>query len=390
MNQVSAPADRSVSEIRKEVRAFVSREMSREQAREWDATESSPDQIVPRLAQLGLTGLTVPREYGGTGRNIPGALAVIEELSKRSLAAAVPYLMCACYAGVNILECGNEEQKGYFLPKVPKGEVLFSFGLTEPESGSDLAGISTVARRNGERIVVSGRKQFINGPNMANYIYTLVRSGSPDQRYKNLSLLLIPTDEKGVRIERVQSIGMRGGAALCNVIFDEVQLSARNIVGGEQMWDKGWQMLVGPGLDIEKLEVAAMALGIAEAALEDAWSYSEQRVQFGRSISAFQSTRHLLVDVRTRIFACRLMLECAAELAQNRQPCGVESSMAKLFICEEAKSAVLQCQSVLGAYGCIAGSDMERYVRDIQILPLVGGSSAIQRNNIAKQLRLRQ
>jgi alkylation response protein AidB-like acyl-CoA dehydrogenase len=390
MNQISMPVERSVSEIREAVQAFVAQEMSREQAREWDAKESSPDRLVPRLAQLGLTGLTVPREYGGAGRNIPGALAVIEELSKRSLAAAVPYLMCACYAGVNILECGSEEQKREFLPKVQSGEVLFSFGLTEPDSGSDLAGISTVARREGGDVIVSGRKQFINGPNMANYIYTLVRSGPPDQRYRNMSLVLIPTGERGVRLERVQSIGMRGGAALCNVIFDEVRIPERNIVGGDQMWDKGWQMLVGPGLDIEKLEVAAMALGIAEAALEDAWSYAEQRVQFGRSISAFQSTRHLLVDVRTRIFACRLMLEHAAELAQRRQPCVVESSMAKLFICEEARSAVLQCQSVLGAYGCIAGSDMERYVRDSQILPLVGGSSAIQRNNIAKQLGLRQ
>ena len=159
-------------------------------------------------------------------------------------------------------------------------------------------------------------------------------------------------------------------------------------MGGDAGWNNGWALLAGPGLDVEKLEVCAMALGIAEAAVADAWNYAEERRQFSQAISHFQTIRHMLADAKTDLYACRLMLYHAAHLAQENKPCGIESSMAKLFICERAKAIVLNCQMILGAYGCDKEFDMQRYVRDILILPIAGGSSAIQRNNIAKRLRL--
>jgi alkylation response protein AidB-like acyl-CoA dehydrogenase len=173
------------------------------------------------------------------------------------------------------------------------------------------------------------------------------------------------------------------------VIFDEVEVGLEAIVGGEERWNQGWQLLAGPGLDVEKLEVSAMALGLADAAVDDAWIYAESREQFGRPISSYTNIRHMLADAKTELLACRLLLGHAAALAQEGKDCSVESSMAKLFICERAKQIVLNCQLILGAYGCDSDFDMQRYVRDILILPIAGGSSAIQRNNLAKRLRLR-
>ncbi|MDH3690456.1 MAG: acyl-CoA dehydrogenase family protein, partial [Gammaproteobacteria bacterium] len=158
--------------------------------------------------------------------------------------------------------------------------------------------------------------------------------------------------------------------------------------GGEQSWNGGWSMLAGSVLDVEKLEVAAMALGVARAAVDDAWSYAQERQQFGKPIAAHQSIRHMLVDAKTKLEAVRMMVYRAAWLADQQRPCGVESSMAKLYVCDTAEEIVLTCQRVMGAYGVVHGFDMERYARDILVFPIVGGSSAIQKNNIANRLGL--
>ncbi len=147
-------------------------------------------------------------------------------------------------------------------------------------------------------------------------------------------------------------------------------------------------MLAGPTLDVEKLEVAAMALGVGEGAIEDAWQYAQERVQFGKPIAAQQAIRHSLARCRTQLLAARLMLYHAADLANRNEPCTVESSMAKLFVCQEVQEVVLACQRVLGAYGCMTGSDMDRYVREALVFPIAGGSTEIQLNNIANRMGL--
>ena len=165
--------------------------------------------------------------------------------------------------------------------------------------------------------------------------------------------------------------------------FDDVRVPIDNVMGGEAGWNKGWSMLTSAGLDVEKLEVAAIALGIATAALEDAWRYSEERTQFGKQIAEFQSVRHKLAEMRTQLHASRLMMYHAAWLANIGQKYGVETSMTKLFVTESAKSIVLECQTIHGAYGYVKEFDIERYVRDVLLMPIIGGSSAIQKNNIA-------
>ncbi len=378
-----------VTSLRESLERFVEREMPRSAAQDWDARNHFPREVHRKLADLGVLGLTIPEDYGGVGRDIVATMVVIEELSRRSLAVSVPYIMAACYAGMNIEECGTEAQKAELLPRIVAGDLLFAYGLTEPDAGADLASVKTRAERHGDMLRIHGAKRFCSGAGIADYIYTLVRTGPAEERHRNLSFVLVPPDAPGVTITKIESMGMKG-AATTDVTFDDVEVPIANLVGGEAGWNAGWKMLVGPGLDVEKLEVAAIGIGIARAALDDAWAYALERRQFGRVIGDFQSIQHKLAEMQTQVHAARLVLYQAAWLANERRPCSAETSMAKLFATEVAKSVALECQTILGAYGYVKDFDAERYVRDALLMPIIGGSSAVQRNNIFKLVGARR
>ena len=298
------------------------------------------------------------------------------------------YIFCACYAGLNLSEAASEEQKQELLPKVAKGELLFSYGISEPDVGADVASVKTRAVIEGDEVVINGAKRLCSGPNVTDFIYTLVRSGPEEERYKNLSIILIPPNLEGITIEPQGTLGQKGVGGTCDVTFDQVRVPLKNIVGGEEGWNSGWSKIISTGLDVEKIEVAALALGIARAAVEDAWQYSQERVQFGKPICHNQSVRHMLSEVKTKLEACRLMTYQGAWLADQKIEGTVQMSMAKLFVTETALEIVLDCQKILGAYGYVRDFDMERYVRDMLAMPILGGSSAIQKNNIANRLQL--
>jgi alkylation response protein AidB-like acyl-CoA dehydrogenase len=376
-----------IAMLRDTLERFGANEVPREAARRWERGEPLPAAVLEKLSALGVFGLGVPEEYGGSGRDVVAAIVTIEELARRSQVLVDHFIMGAFYAGMNLAECGSQQQKAELLPKVVSGELRFAYGLTEPDVGADLASVATVARRDGDAVVVNGAKRFCSGVEIADYIYTLVRTGDPEDRHRNLSLVLIPTSADGVLIEEQQTMGLRGTRA-ADVTLSGVRVPAANIVGGGDGWNAGWNMLTGPGLDVEKIEVAAMSLGIARAAIDEAWDYAQQRVQFRRPVSANQSMRHALADVKTKLEACRLMTYHAAWLLQTGQPAKIPTSMAKLFVSETACEIVLACQKVMGAYGYVEDFEMERYVRDILAMPILGGSSAIQRNNIANALGL--
>lgn len=372
-----------ISKLREVMQKFVEKEMPRDLAAKWDKENVFPRDVFSKLAGLGVLGLTVPEEYGGLGRHIVSTMVVIEELAKRSLAIAIPYINAACYAGMNMVECASEKQKAEILPRVVDGTMIFAYGWTEPDVGSDLASVRTRGQRIGNKVIVTGSKRFCTGASESDYIYTLVRTGPEQERYSNLSLLLIPSSHPGVLIERIDGLGLKGFPTT-DVTFNDVELPLDAIVGGEDAWNKAWPMVVGPGLDVEKLEVAAMSLGIGAAALADAWAYAGERQQFGKAIGSYQSIQHKLADMKTQLHAARLMLYHAASLAEQHLPCTGETSMAKLFATETGKSIALECQTIFGAYGYVKDFDVERYVRDALGLPIIGGSSAIQRNNIYK------
>jgi alkylation response protein AidB-like acyl-CoA dehydrogenase len=376
-----------ITMLRDSVRRFLDQEARPEHIDAWEKADHVPLSVHRKLGELGLCAVTVAEEYGGAGRDIIATVAIIEELARRYLTLSGVYIATAGYGGLNLSASGSEAQKRALLPRIAKGEIMFAYGLSEPDVGADLASVKTRCERRGDTLIINGAKRWCSGADTAEYIIMLVKSDSAAPRYKNLSFVLVPPRLPGITITKNETMGARG-ISTCDVSLDDVQVPAENILGGEAGWNTAWALLAGPALEAEKLVVPAQALGVAEAALAEAWQYSQERVQFGEKICAFQSIRHTLADAKTKLQACRLMLYWAASLADRELPCSAETSMAKLYVCDTARDVVLACQQILGAYGYAKGFAMERYVRDILATPIYGGSSAIQKNNIANRLGL--
>lgn len=371
-----------IAELRRMVARFVADHAPREARIAWDRAHDWPRDVYATFNELGLTALTVAEAHGGAGQDIVAAIAVIEELAQAGPALAGPYIHTAFYGGLNLSENGSPQQQAEYLPRLARGELFFAYGLSEPDVGGDLASVQTRGALDGDTVVINGAKRWCSGADWADVLYTLVRSGPSEDRYRNLSFVLIPRETPGITMAPIQHANLRYMASQ-DVWFEDVRVPAANIVGGPAMWNQGWKILAGRALDVEKLEITAVALGIARAAVEEAWAYAKERQQFGRRIADHQAIRHKLVTARTKLQAARHMLYHAAWLANEGRPCSAETSMAKLFVADTGVEIALICQQVMGAYGLSDAFDMERHVRDLLGMPIVGGSSDMQRNNLA-------
>ncbi|MCE7999142.1 MAG: acyl-CoA/acyl-ACP dehydrogenase [Rhodobiaceae bacterium] len=380
-----------VTILRDMIKKFVSDEMPREKRRQLDKDHTFCRDTFRKLADLGVCGLTIPEEYGGQGIDLVAAVAVLDELCQVGPSLGGPFIHAAFYGGANVVENGSEAQKRALLPKLAKGDIWFAYGLSEPDVGGDLATVRTRAHLedDGKTVVINGAKRWCTGADWADYIYCLVNSDADGKKYKNLTVLLIPTDATGISMQPIEHSNLRYTAS-CDVFFDDVRIPVEQILGGPDGWNKGWGMLAGRTLDVEKIEITTVTYGVARAALEEAWQYAQERVQFGKPIAAHQAVRHALSGAKTKLQACQHMLYHAVHLAHEGKPCSVETSMAKLFVADTAVEIVLACQQVMGAYGLTDSYDMERNVRDVLGMPIVGGSSNMQRNNIAARLGLPQ
>lgn len=371
-----------IVELRRQLARFVAVKTDRAQRRAWDQAATWPRPLFAELAAMGVCGLTIDEAHGGAGVDIPAAVAVIEELCRAGPFLAGPFIHCAFYGGMNISENGSAAQKAKLLPQLARGELLFAYGLSEPDVGGDLASVTTRARREGGEVVITGAKRWCTGADWADYIYCLVNTDPEGARTRKLSFVLVPKNTPGVTIQPIGHANLRYTAS-SDVFFDGARIPEDHIVGGPEGWDQGWRMLAGRALDVEKIEISAVAFGIAQAAVEEATAYARERVQFGKAIAGHQAIAHALVTARTKLEACRHMLYHAAWLAQTGQSCAAETSMAKLFIADTGVEIALICQQVMGAYGLSDGYDMERCVRDLIGMPIVGGSSNMQKNNLA-------
>lgn len=375
--------------LRDTIKRFVADEMPREKRRQLDRDHTFCRKTFRKLADLGVCGLTIPEEFGGQGIDLVAAVAVLDELCQVGPSLGGPFIHAAFYGGANVVENGSDAQKRDLLPKLAKGDIWFAYGLSEPDVGGDLATVRTRARLDddGKTVVVNGAKRWCTGADWADYIYCLVNSDPDGKKYRNLTVLLIPTDTPGISMQPIEHANLRYTAS-CDVYFDDVRIPVENVLGGAEGWNKGWGMLAGRTLDVEKIEITTVTYGIARAAVEEAWQYAQEREQFGKPIAAHQAVRHALSEARTKLQACAHMLYHATYLAHEGKPCSVETSMAKLFVADTAVEIVLACQRVLGAYGLSDAYDMERNVRDVLGMPIVGGSSNMQKNNIAARLGL--
>lgn len=379
--------DEDRNALRKSIRAFLDREIDRDTVRRIDAEDHVPAWIVERLADQGYTALAFPEEFGGGGGRVSHLLVVVEELTRHSAGVSGAVATSALFGGMNILHSGTDEQRGTYLPAICRGELLCAMGVTEPGSGSDVAGIVTRAVRTERGWRLDGTKMFTSGALEAGLIMVLARTGTEADRHRGLSLMLVPAGTPGLTINKIHKLGNRG-VSTTELVLDGVEIDAGAVLGGEEGVNRGFYQVMST-FELERMVLAANSVGIAQAALEDAVRYAGEREQFGQPIGRFQAVAHMLADMATEVAACRAFIYSVAERFESGAPCRADAAMLKLFATERALKVCLSGMQVLGGYGYTPEYDMERHLRDALLGPVGGGTSQIQRNVIADHLGFR-
>jgi len=367
-------------ETQKMCREFAARELT-PNARRWDHEHQWPEDAVKKLGELSLLGVAVPEEYGGAGLdNVSYALA-IEEISRGCASTGVIMSVNNSLYCDPVLKFGNEAQKREFLVPFARGEKLGCFGLTEPEAGSDAAAQKTVAVRKGGDYILNGSKNWItNGPK-ADAIVLFAMTDKP-AGHRGISAFLIPTDAPGFnRAPPDKKMGI-SAAYSCTIFLEDCRVPVKNLLGKE---GDGFKIAMST-LDGGRIGIAAQAIGIARAALEEALQYSAVRKTFGKPIREHQAIQFMFADMATEIDAARLLMLQAALLKDQRKRHTLESSMAKLFASEMATRVTHKALQIHGGQGYSKEFDAERHVRDARITELYEGTSEIQRIVISAHL----
>ena len=366
------------------IRRFMETEVPREVAVEIDEKDEFPRELLQKLCDLGFMGINVPEEYGGQGGNIIDEMIFFEEISKRlpvlAWAAGNIILYGSAIIGVN----GSDQQKKKYLPRLAKGELIFAYALTEPNAGSDAASIQTKAVLKDGYYVLNGTKMFITGAGVSDITVTNARTA--ESRFGGITDFLVDTKSEGYAARPIKDLGYRGSNT-CEVNYDDVKVPVENILGGPEKLNNGWSQMMRL-LNSERLLLSACALGIGQGAFEYALNYSKEREQFGKPIGRFQAIQHMLVEMATELEAARQLAYYAAWRDIQGMEAVKETSMSKYYCTEVAKKVCLQGVQILGGYGYAMEYDAQRYLRDVIVLPIGGGTTQIQKNIIGAQLGL--
>ncbi|MER7664967.1 acyl-CoA dehydrogenase family protein [Streptomyces sp. NPDC096193] len=360
------------------VRDIIEREIAPRAAEEEEAGHF-PRELFTLLSQSGLLGLPYDSEYGGGDQPYEVYLQVLEELAAArltvGLGVSVHSLSCHALAGY-----GSKQQQSDYLPAMLGGGLLGAYCLSEPSSGSDAASLRTKAVRDGDDWVITGTKAWITHGGIADFCTVLARSGGEGAR--GITAFLVPGDADGLNAAAPEKkMGMKGSPT-AQINFDGVRVSDARRIGDE---GQGFAIALS-ALDSGRLGISACAIGVAQAALDEAVSYATGRLQFGRPIADFQGLRFMLADMATRIEAGRSLYLAAARLRDAGRPFSREAAMAKLFCTDTAMSVTTDAVQVLGGYGYTMDFPVERYMREAKVLQIVEGTNQIQRMVIARHL----
>jgi alkylation response protein AidB-like acyl-CoA dehydrogenase len=366
---------------RSTVHDFISQEV-KSRAREVDEKGVFNWEATRKMGRIGLVGLYVPEEYGGAGVDSISAAIAYEELgwgcgSMGLSIAAHNSLGCA---PLNYF--GTEEQKQHFFPRVASGEKLASLALTEPGAGSDLqGGVLTRVERDGDQWVINGSKMWVTNAGISDYIITLVRS-DPKGGSHSLSMIIVPTETKGVYIgPEEKKMGLKGSPTHA-VTYEDVRVPFENLLGEE---GRGLHQALTT-LDGGRISIGGVSVGLARAALEEATRYANERFAFGKPIGNHQSVQNMLADAATEIQAARFMVYFTAWLKDQGRPYSTEAAMAKLFASEMGERVCRNAIQIFGGYGYSSEYSVERIYRDIRLMTIGEGTSEILRMVIARQL----
>jgi len=363
------------------VRAFVDKEV-KPTVREVEHANEYPQVWIEQMKRIGIYGLAIPEEYGGSPVSMPCYVLVTQELARgwMSLAGA----MGGHTVVAKLLTLfGTEEQKRHYLPPMATGELRATMALTEPGGGSDLQNMSTTARTDGDELVINGSKTWISNARRSGLIALLCKTDPhATPRHTGISVVLVEPGP-GLTISRdLPKLGYKGVES-CELSFDGYRVPASAILGGVP--GKGFAQMM-KGLETGRIQVASRALGVATAALDDALAYAQQRESFGKPIWQHQSVGNYLADMATKLTAARQLTRYAAERYDSGQRCDMEAGMAKLFASEVAMEIALNAVRIHGGYGYSTEYDVERYFRDAPLMIVGEGTNEIQRNVIAGQL----
>jgi alkylation response protein AidB-like acyl-CoA dehydrogenase len=350
--------------------------------RELEHANIYPEELIEQMKQLGIYGLAIPEPWGDAPVSMPCYALVTAELSRgwMSLAGAMGGHTVVAKL---LLAFGTREQQDKYLPRMATGEIRATMALTEPGGGSDLQAIKTVARPDGAGYVINGVKTWISNARRSQLIALLCKT-DPDARprHRGVSILLVEHGP-GLTVSRdLPKLGYKGVES-CEVAFEDCRVPADALLGGTEGHGFGQMM---KGLETGRIQVASRALGVARAAFDDAFRYSQEREAFGQPIWKHQAIGGYLADMATKITAARQLILHAAERFDSGQRCDMEAGMAKLFASEMAMQVALDAVRIHGGYGYSTEYDVERYFRDAPLMIVGEGTNEIQRNVIAAQL----
>ncbi|HKK29149.1 MAG TPA: acyl-CoA dehydrogenase family protein [Alphaproteobacteria bacterium] len=347
-----------------------------------DEEQYIPDWVIERLFDMGVMGMIIPEEYGGLGLPATTYAKIVEKVSAVWMSLSGIFNSHLIMASA-VTRFGTEEQKRRWLPKFASGEVRGGLALTEPNCGTDLQAIRTVAKRDGDEYVVNGTKTWISNGIHGSCFALLVKTNPEAQpRHKGTSLFLADKRDGFTVSRKLEKLGYKGIDS-AELIFEDYRVPADQLIGGEE--GKGLPHALG-GLELGRINIAARGVGVAQAALDLAVKYSQQRETFGQPIANHQAIQLKLADMATRLEASRHLMTAAAQAYDQGERCDMEAGMAKLFATETALENATECMRIHGAYGYSKEFEVERLYRDAPLLCIGEGTNELQRIIIARQL----
>ena len=367
-------------QTKQSIREFAEAEL-RPHVSEWDESQHFPIELLPKFAELGLTGIIIPEQYGGAGMGYIEYATIIEEIARVDPSIGLSFAAHNSLCSGHLYIAASEAQKQAFLVPLAKGQYLGAWGLTEPSSGSDASSMRTVAVRKNNGWVLNGSKNFITNASFAGCSVVMAISDRAAGTH-GISAFVLARDTPGFSVAKKENkLGMRASDT-ASLVFDDCRLDGDSLIGeAGQGFIQAMRVLDGG-----RISIAALAVGIAQGAYEAAIRYSKERFQFGKPIAEFQAIQFKLADMATEIDAARLLTYRAAALKEKGRTVTRESSMAKLYASEVAVRASEQCVQIHGGYGYIKDYPAEKYWRDSKLCTIGEGTSEVQRVVIARQI----
>ncbi|CAM5190039.1 acyl-CoA dehydrogenase family protein [Oligella ureolytica] len=366
--------------MRDMARDFAQNEIA-PKALEWEAAAWLGDDVIEQMGELGFLGMTVPEEYGGSYSDYIAYALVIEEIAAADAAMATMMSVHSSVGCGTILNSGNEQQKQEWLPRMCSGEIIGAFCLTEPQAGSEAHNLKTRATRDGDKWILNGSKQFVTNGKRAGVANVFAVSDA-SQGKRGISAFIVPTDNPGYQVTRVEDkLGIKASDT-CAVSLDNCELSSDMLLGEE---GRGLSIALS-NLENGRIGIAAQAVGIARAALEAAVQYANEREQFSKPLTQHPSIADKLANMTVMVNAARLLTLNAASMKTQGLPCLSEASQAKLYASEIAEKVCSEAIQIHGGYGYLSDYLVQKYYRDARITQIYEGTSEIQRLIIARGL----